>query len=138
MSVIEIIKLGRKYLNLWPNKNELLYYFSEYRSIKVARFVCRTFPALALAVLLIQLYLGSLSYLPQALMYAFFILSMPIQALVILGVKADKFLPPSLAQWYREGVAKVNQEGGDIELSVYKPRYLELAYLLDLTYRRKL
>lgn len=137
MNVYEIIKLGQKYLNLWPNKNELIHYFSEYRTVKVARFVCRVFPFLAVLVLVLQLYVGSLSYLPQALMYFVFILSMPIQALVMLGVKADKYLPPSLADWYRQGVAKINQQGGSINLSVNKPRYFELAYLLNLTYNKQ-
>lgn len=136
MSVIEIIKLGRKYLGLWPDKKELLHYFSEYRSILVARFVCKVFPYLAGAIFVIQLYLGSLAFLPQALVYLFFVLSMPLQALVMLGVKADKYLPHSLAEWYREGVAKVNQQGGDIKLSLSKPRYIELAYLLNITYSK--
>ena len=136
MSVIEIIKLGRKYLELWPNKKELLYYFSEYRSIQVARFVCRVFPYLAILTFMVQLYLGSLQLLPQALVYLLFILSMPLQALVMLGVKADKYLPQSLAQWYKEGVAKINEQGGDINLSVSKPRYIELAYLLNITYKK--
>lgn len=136
MSVIEIIKLGQKYLGLWPDKKELLYFFSEYRSIQVARFVCRVFPYLAVGVFIVQLYLGSLQLLPQALVYLFFILSMPLQALVMLGVKADKYLPQSLAQWYKEGVAKINEQGGDIKLSVSKPRYIELAYLLNLTYSK--
>jgi len=64
-----------------------------------------------------------------------FILSMPVQALVILGVKADKFLPPTLASWYKEGVAKFNENGGSIKLSVHKPRYIDLAYLLNVTYQ---
>ena len=136
MSLIEIIKLGRKYLGLWPNKKELLYYFSEYRSIQVARFVCGVFPYLAVAIFIFQLYLGTLEFLSQALIYLFFILSMPMQALIMLGVKADKYLPQALAHWYKEGVAKINQQGGDIRLSVSKPRYIELAYLLNLTYSK--
>ena len=81
-----------------------------------------------------QLYLGSIAVLPQAVVYSLFILSIPVQALVTLGVKADKFLPPGLASWYKEGVAKVNEGGGQIKLSVHKPRYLDLAKLLNVTY----
>jgi hypothetical protein len=55
----------------------------------------------------------------------------------MLGVKADKFLPPALANWYREGVAKINQQGGNIKLSIQKPRYIDLAELLHLTYQQK-
>jgi hypothetical protein len=72
--------------------------------------------------------------LPQAIVYALFILSIPVQAMVILGIKADKFLPPGLASWYKEAVAKMNQQGGQIKLSLTKPRYIDLASLLNSSY----
>ena len=61
---------------------------------------------------------------------------MPVQALVILGVKADKILPPSLSTWYKEGVAKINEQGGNITLLLSKPRYIDLAKLLNLSYNQ--
>ncbi|WP_440875884.1 terminus macrodomain insulation protein YfbV [Thalassotalea sp. PLHSN55] len=138
MSVFEIIKLGRRYLAKWPERAELAQYFAEYHSIRISRLVCRYMPVLAVVVFIMQLYLGSLAVLPQALVYAFFMLSMPVQALVILGVKADKFLPPALASWYKEGVAKINENGGDIKLSLQKPRYFDLACLLSITYKKSI
>lgn len=137
LSLLEIITLGKKYLSLWPDKPELQHYFTEYSAIQSSRFVCRYFPTLAIFTVVFQLYLGSFSALPQALVYGVFLLSMPVQAYIILGVKADKFLPHSLASWYRKGVAKVNEQGGDIKLSVHKPRYIDLAQLLQLTYNVK-
>jgi len=166
ISVVQLIKLGQKYLSLWPEKPELMRYFSDYRAVQSARFVCRYFPALALFTVIIQLYVASgyplgqgslhkaLTALPQALMYGLFLLSMPVQALVLSGVKADKLLPPSLASWYHSGLEKVKQHGkeqtkeligqqraqGDenhraIEkLATYKPRYIDLAQLLQLTF----
>jgi len=166
ISVVQLIKLGQKYLSLWPDKPELMRYFSDYRAVQSARFVCRYFPALALFTLIMQLYVASgyplgrgsvnqaLNALPQALMYGLFLLSMPVQALVLSGVKADKLLPPSLASWYHSGLEKVKQQGkeqaseqigqqrsqGDeshraIEkLATYKPRYIDLAQLLQLTF----
>lgn len=134
MNVVEIIKLGQKYKQLWPEKPELASYFEEYRSIQVSRLVCRYLPGVALFVFIMQLYLGGIQQLPQSIVYAFFILTIPVQALVMLGVKADKFLPPALANWYKEGVAKINQSGGDIKLSVQKPRYFDLAQLLNVSY----
>ncbi|MDO6446133.1 terminus macrodomain insulation protein YfbV [Colwellia sp. 1_MG-2023] len=134
MNVVEIIKLGLKYKQLWPEKVELASYFEEYRAIQVSRLVCRYLPGVALFVFIMQLYLGGLQQLPQSVLYAFFILSIPVQSLVMLGVKADKFLPPALAAWYKEGVAKINQSGGNIKLSVQKPRYFDLAKLLNVSY----
>lgn len=149
LSVVEIIKLGRQYINFWPERAELSRYFSEYMEVQSARFVCRYFPALALFIFILQLYFssgfflgsGSLSNifnaLPQALMFGLLLLSMPVQALVVLGVKADKFLPPSLASWYRSGLEKAKEQGSDNQftnLTIYKPRYIDLAQLLQLTY----
>jgi len=134
MSVVEIIKLGRKYMNLWPDKIELASYFAEYRSVQVSRSVCKYLPGIALFAFIMQLYLGGFSALPQSIVYCLFMLSIPIQALVILGIKADKFLPPGLANWYKEAVAKVNQQGGQLKLSIHKPRYLDLANLLHISY----
>jgi hypothetical protein len=136
MSVYQLIQLGRKYLQLWPQKAELASYFSEYQIIVFSRFVFRYFPALALFTLLLPLIFSIPSAYPQNFFYAIFIASIPVQALVILGVKADKFLPPSLASWYKEGVARINEQGGEIKLSPNKPRYLDLAQLLNLSYQR--
>lgn len=100
----------------------------------MSRLAVRYLPGLAVFAFIMQLYFAGLTALPQSLMYGFFILSIPVQALVMLGVKADKFLPPALATWYKEGVAKMNENGGQIKLSVHKPRYFDLAYLLNLSY----
>ena len=170
ISVVQLIKLGQKYLSLWPDKPELTQYFEDYRGVQSARFVCRYFPALAMFTVVMQLYVASgypvgqgsignaMNALPQALVYGLFLLSLPIQALVLSGVKADKLLPPSLASWYHSGLEKVKQQGNSgqghssfnnsgmdnsaevdnnnaIEnLATYKPRYIDLAQLLQLTF----
>ncbi len=152
LSVVQIIKLGQQYLKFWPEKPELARYFADYQSIQIARFVCRYFPAIALFTFVMQLYFGSgyplgqgsidgvINILGQALMYSLFILSIPVQALVVLGVKADKFLPPSLASWYRSGLEKAKEQGQQTNLSkltIYKPRYIDLAQLLQLTFTQR-
>jgi hypothetical protein len=167
ISVVQLIKLGQKYLLLWPNKPELAQYFEEYRGVQSARFICRYFPGLALFTVIMQLYVASgypvgqgtvdnaLSALPLALVYGLFLLSMPIQALVFSGVKADKLLPPSLASWYQSGLEKIKQQSQqqknskiDIsvslaieptisKLAVYNPRYIDLARLLQLTFSKR-
>ncbi len=167
ISVIQLIKLGQKYLSLWPNKPELARYFEEYRGVQSARFICRYFPGLALFTVIMQLYLASgyplgqgtvenaLNALPVALVYGLFLLSMPIQALVFSGVKADKLLPPSLASWYQSGLEKIKEQSQQqkksqnnlsvslaieptiSKLAIYNPRYIDLARLLQLTFSQK-
>jgi uncharacterized membrane protein YfbV (UPF0208 family) len=167
LSVVQLIKLGQKYLSSWPNKPELSHYFADYKTVQVARLICRYFPALALFTFTMQLYIASgypmgqgstekvMNALPQALVYAIFLLSIPIHALVMSGVKADTLLPPSLESWYRSGLEKAKQQGksnssshsynntnknsSDSEntinkLAVYKPRYIDLARLLQLNF----
>ncbi|WP_354668324.1 DUF412 family protein [Colwellia sp. E2M01] len=172
--MIQLIKLGQKYLSLWPEKPELSRYFQDYHSVKSARFVCRYFPGLALFTVIMQLYLASgypfnqgsinlaMNALPQALVYGIFLLSIPVQALVFSGVKADKLLPPSLASWYHSGLEKIKQQVAEqvsvkasgymnekigsqlseqkkqqkaiASLATVKPRYIDLAQLLQLTF----
>ncbi|MBL4940814.1 MAG: DUF412 family protein [Colwellia sp.] len=149
LSVVQLIKLGQRYIKLWPEKAELAQYFADYHAVQSARFVCRYFPALALFTFIMQLYFASgyftgvgsitnaMNALPQALVYGLFLLSIPVQLLVVLGVKADKFLPPSLASWYRTGLEKAKQQASQnksINLTVSKPRYIDLAQLLQLTF----
>ena len=169
ISVVQLIKLGQKYLSLWPEKPELAQYFRDYRAVQSARFVCRYFPALALFTVIMQLYFSSgypmgagsidlvLKALPQALVYGLFLLSLPVQALVFSGVKADTLLPPALASWYHSGLEKVKQQNMQLNkaqdheqsgpnhrktkvikaiegLALYKPRYIDLAQLLQLTF----
>jgi len=149
LSVVQLIKLGQRYIKLWPEKAELARYFADYRAVQSARFVCRYFPALALFTFIMQLYFASgfftgsgainnsINALPQALVYGLFLLSIPVQAMVVLGVKADKLLPPSLASWYRTGLEKAKEQGSInklTDLAVSKPRYIDLAQLLQLTF----
>lgn len=149
LSVVQLIKLGQQYINFWPDNAELAKYFADYRAVQSARFVCRYFPALALFTFIMQLYFASgfftssgsinnaLNALPQAMVYGLFLLSIPVQALVVLGVKADKLLPPTLASWYRTGLEKAKEQGSlkkFSDLAISKPRYIDLAQLLQLTF----
>ncbi|MEI6895795.1 MAG: DUF412 family protein [Colwellia sp.] len=166
ISVVQLIKLGQKYLTLWPEKPVLSRYFEDYWAVQSARFVCRYFPALALFTVIMQLYVASgylwgygsidnaINALPQALVYGLFLLSMPVQALVFSGVKADKLLPPSLASWYRQGLEKIKSQKevhltdgvkqkssyNNVQvianLATYNPRYIDLAQLLQLSFMK--
>lgn len=134
LSVVSLIKLGLKYMKLWPERAELASYFVDYRAVQMARLVYRFMPGLALLTILLPFGMGFIELAPQMIVYGLFMATMPLQALVMLGVKADKFLPPSLAKWYKEGVAKYNQQGGVIKLNAQNPRYIDLATLLNMSY----
>ncbi len=135
MSLLQIILLGRKYLTLWPERAELMQFFSEYHAISISRFVCRYSLHFAVLVLALPFVANATDYVSQSIASSIFIASMPVQAYILLGVQADKFLPPGLATWYKEGVARINEQGGDVKLSVHKPKYFDLVTLLNLSYK---
>ncbi|MGJ8694041.1 MAG: terminus macrodomain insulation protein YfbV [Thalassotalea sp.] len=136
MTLLQVIQLGRKYLKLWPERTELLQFFAEYRQITVSRFVCRYSWHFAALIIALPFAASLPEMFSNSLVSALFISSMPLQVYIMLGLQADKFLPPSLASWYREGVAKINQQGGSIKLSVTNPKYIDLVNLLDISYRK--
>lgn len=135
MSLLQIILLGRKYLALWPERAELMQYFSEYYAIAMSRFVCRYSLHFAVLVFALPFVTNATDYLGQSVACSVLIASFPVQAYIILGLQADKFLPPGLAAWYKEGVARVNESGGDIRLSAHKPKYFDLVQLLNLSFK---
>lgn len=136
MNLLQVILLGRKYLALWPKRVELQNYFDVYQQVQVSRFVCRYSFYFALFILILPLAFNAHSMFAQSLVSAVFITSMPIQAYIMMGLQADKFLPPALASWYKQGVARINEQGGSIKLSIHKPRYMDLVTLLNLSYQR--
>ena len=44
MSLVELIKLGRKYMELWPQRAELGNYFAEYQAVQISRLAFRYLP----------------------------------------------------------------------------------------------
>lgn len=136
-SIFQLIKLGRKFVNYWPERPELSNYFAEYRAVAVTRMVCRYLPPLAFAIFATQVFLAGYEYVSTALIYFIFFNSIPVQALLMMGKKSQEQLPPSLASWYREGLSKLKAKGEQVKLAQAKPKYIDLAHLLSITYRQQ-
>lgn len=136
-SIFELFKLGRKFVGYWPQRAELFHYFSEYRQVEVTRFVCRVLPFSSFVVFALQLGSGGAAIVPMAFAVFILINSLPVHAMLLMGKKSQESLPPSLASWYREGVEKLKANGSDVKLSASKPKYMDLARLLDITYKNK-
>ncbi|OUS31363.1 hypothetical protein A9Q98_02860 [Thalassotalea sp. 42_200_T64] len=136
ISLPQQLKQGRQYIEFWPAQPELLNYFAEYRAVIVSRFVLKYgAPLAALAFLLPLLFIG-VEQLKQALFYALFIGSLPVQSLFLMYNKSKEPLPPSLKGWYKNGVEKIKDKPADTEFSVIKPTFLDLAKLLHFSYNR--
>ncbi|RJG48157.1 terminus macrodomain insulation protein YfbV [Motilimonas pumila] len=121
---------GKDYMKLWPRRKELNGLFPENRIMQVTQFAEHSMPALAVLTLLIQYQFGADMFWPTSVVMVVFMLSLPLQGLFWLGNRANTRLPPSLANWYHELFAKLQQiEEPDID-SVNKPKYRDLALVL--------
>lgn len=130
-SVMSQVQLGRCYAKKWPMRKELTLLFVEFKVIKATELAITVMPILAMLTLFFQLnYLGS-DFLPQAIASALFFLSLPLQGLLWLGKRAQTPLTPPMHQWYNELHAKMVANGYNTPLSDNKPRYFELAELLN-------
>ncbi|GAM55621.1 hypothetical protein JCM19231_2973 [Vibrio ishigakensis] len=130
------LREGQVYMDLWPMRKELMPIFPEQRIIKATRFGIKVMPAVAAISVLTQMSFQNMSGLPQAIIIAVFALSMPIQGFWWLGTRSKTLLPPSLASWYREIHQKIAETGMALEPPKAKPRYKELAQLLNRAFRQ--
>ncbi len=121
---------------IWPMRKELAPMFPEPRYIKATQFAIRVMPAVAVISVLSQMVFHNYDAIPQAMIIALFSLSMPLQGLLWLGRRSRTDLPPSLATWYRELHDKLENEGNAMQPVKAKPRYVELAQVLNLAFKQ--
>ncbi|WP_120510194.1 terminus macrodomain insulation protein YfbV [Photobacterium salinisoli] len=130
------VQHGQHYMSVWPMRKELAVLFPEQRYIKATRFAVRVMPAVAVMSVLSQMAFHNSSGLPLAMAVALFALSMPLQGLLWLGKRSRTVLPPSLASWCREIHGKILSEGYSMQPLKARPRYLELAQVLDRAFKQ--
>lgn len=134
-TLLEQVKQGRQYVNLWPQRPELIRYFSEYRAVLISRFVLKYGATLAILAFLMPILFIGIEQLKQSIVYSLFIGSLPVQALFLMNKKSKEKLPLALASWYRSGVEKLKDQNS--ELVIKNPNFLDLAKLLNISYSQK-
>ncbi|GLR02813.1 UPF0208 membrane protein [Vibrio hyugaensis] len=130
------LKDGQNYMEIWPVRKELTAIFPEQRIIKATRFGIKVMPAVAAISVLTQMAFNNYNALPQAIVVALFAISMPLQGMWWLGSRSNTILPPALASWYRELHQKITETGFALEPAKAKPRYKELAMILNRAFRQ--
>ncbi|NLS13897.1 DUF412 domain-containing protein [Vibrio sp. SM6] len=130
------LKDGQKYMNVWPMRKELNAIFPEQRIIKATRFGIKFMPAIAAISVLTQMAFENHAAMPQAVVIALFALSLPLQGIWWLGNRSNTRLPPSLASWYHELHQKIIETGCALEPAKSRPRYKELAHILNRAFRQ--
>lgn len=134
-SLWQSFRNGQDYMGIWPMRKELAM-FPELRYIKATRFAMRVMPAVAVLSVLSQMAFNNYDALPQAITMALFALSMPLQGLWWLGKRSRTILPPSLATWCREIHDKITSEGYALQPLRSRPRYLDLAQILNRAFKQ--
>lgn len=134
--LIHNLRSGQKYMDIWPMRKELSPIFPEHRIIKATRFGIKVMPAVATISLLVQMSFQNMQAMPQAVVIALFAISLPLQGMWWLGNRSNTKLPPALAGWYRELHQKILESGFALEPVKPKPRYKELAVLLNRAFRQ--
>ncbi|CAK4068558.1 MULTISPECIES: terminus macrodomain insulation protein YfbV [Vibrio] len=129
--LVHSLRDGQKYMDTWPMRKELNMLFPEQRIIKATRFGVKVMPAIAAISVLTQMAFNNYDAMPQAVIMALFAISMPVQGMWWLGNRANTQLPPSLAGWYREIHQKIVESGFALEPMKARPRYKELAHILN-------
>jgi uncharacterized membrane protein YfbV (UPF0208 family) len=133
---IHAFKAGQKYMDTWPLRKELSPIFPENRIIKATRFGIKVMPAVAAISVLMQMSFNNYQAMPQAIVVALFAISLPLQGMWWLGNRSNTQLPPALAGWYRELHQKILETGFALEPIKAKPRYKELAQILNRAFRQ--
>ena len=129
--MLSVIQEGQRYRKLWPLRPELAPLFIEFRVIKATRLGMQLLPMVAALSLAVQVRLLGQAYLPQAIAFALLIVSLPAQGLYWLGKRSNTVLPLTVASWYRHIHEKMASQGCHVPLTATKPRYRELAELLQ-------
>ncbi len=136
VGLIHSLKDGQNYMEIWPVRKELSAVFPEQRIIKATRFGIKVMPAVAAISVLTQMAFNNYGALPQSIIVALFAISLPLQGIWWLGARSNTNLPPSLASWYRELHQKIVESGFALEPIKSKPRYKELAVILNRAFRQ--
>ncbi len=136
VGLIHSLKDGQNYMEIWPVRKELSDIFPEQRIIKATRFGIKVMPAVAAISVLTQMAFNNYHALPQSIVVALFAISLPLQGIWWLGARSNTKLPPSLASWYRELHQKIVETGFALEPVKARPRYKELAIILNRAFRQ--
>ena len=134
--MMSVVMEGQRYSKLWPLRPELSPLFIEFRVIKATRLGISILPMVAAVSLAVQVKLLGHEYLPQAIACALLIISLPVQGLYWLGKRSNTVLPISVASWYRRIHEKMASEGCHVPFTATKPRYRELAELLNQAFNK--
>lgn len=131
------VQLGVNYSKTWPMQPELASLFPENRLIRFTLMLKQWMPAAAVLSFCVQLQYSGMSHFWLAASWALLLLSLPIQALFLLGQRARTPLPPQLQGWYQQIRQHMQQAGLPTpQPAQAKPVFHDLAIVLRSAYQQ--
>ncbi len=135
VGLIHSLKDGQSYMEIWPARKELNAIFPEQRIIKATRFGIKVMPAVAAISVLTQMAFNNYDALPQAIVVALFAISMPLQGMWWLAVVPTPNCP-CISLLVSRIASKITETGFALEPVKARPRYKELAVILNRAFRQ--
>lgn len=130
----DTLKRGQAYGRAWPAERTLFALFPDPRIIAATNFGIKFMPPVSVAIVCVMLISQHPFAITQGIAMGLFTISLPIQGLYWLGVRAKSDLPPQTVIWYREIYQKMADSGCDMQTPDDKPTYMSLARLLKTAF----
>lgn len=130
------VQMGMNYCKTWPMQPELAMLFPDNRLIRLTQLLKHWMPAAAVISCCVQLQYSGMAQFWLAVSWALLLLTLPVQALFLLGQRAATPLPPHLNGWYKQIRQQMQQAGVDTPQPAQRPVFQDLAVVLRSAYQQ--
>ena len=134
--LIKLVKLGQRYLSLWPNNKQLGAIFPETRLIVFCVLLQKTVPAIACLSFVVQFSYFGQDVVPRAIAMSLLIISMPYQGLIWLGYRSQQPLSVALVNWCSDIRTQMIEAGMNVRPVPSKASYMDMAQILHDAYAK--
>ncbi|MDA7746392.1 DUF412 domain-containing protein [Psychromonas sp.] len=131
-----LLKQGDYYLKTWPKQPCLYSLFIDSKMVCYTQLLIKLFPIFI--VLVTSLYMVFPLYFswPSTATFILFLIGLPVHCLLWLGKRSQQVLSPALFNWYLEISEVLNGKNLGQQVMIDKPRFLDLAKLLNKGFKK--
>jgi len=132
----ELLKKGDFYLKTWPKQACLYSLFIDSKMVCYTQLLIKIFPIFI--VLVASLYFTFPAYfsLASTVTFIVFMIGLPMHCFLWLGKRSEQVLSPALFSWYVEIIEALNGKQQGLQVMVDKPRFIDLAKLLNKAFKK--
>jgi len=132
----DLVKKGDQYLKTWPKQSCLYSLFIDSKMVCYTQLLIKIFPIFIVLVASLYILLPAYFSWPSTATFILFLIGLPIHCLLWLGKRSQQTLSPSLFAWYVEIIEVVNGKQSGQQVMVDKPRFIDLAKLLNRGFKK--